>query len=118
MSTSTAPTAEATRLRAIIETQQLINAATLDPGVVMRVVAERAQLLTEAAGGIVELLDGDEMVYRTATGSVADQVGLRLGASTSLSGLCVHSATVLRATTPRPIRGSIGPPAGASGRAR
>jgi diguanylate cyclase (GGDEF)-like protein len=84
------------RLRAIIETQQEINAASVDPIDVMRVVAERAQQLTGACAGIVELAEGDDMVYRAATGDAASQIGLKLGIATSLSGLAVRSRSVLQ----------------------
>ncbi|MBY0277685.1 sensor domain-containing diguanylate cyclase [Candidatus Binatia bacterium] len=86
------------RLRAIIETQRVINAASVDPIDVMRVVAERAQELTGASAGIVELADGDDMVYRAATGDAASQIGLRLGIATSLSGLAVRSRSVLHSS--------------------
>ncbi|MBV9410898.1 MAG: GGDEF domain-containing protein [Acidimicrobiia bacterium] len=87
---------EAVRLRQIIETQRVINAAILDPDEVMRVVAERAQLLTCASAGVVELLEGDEMVYRAASGSAAASVGTRLTAATSLSGLCVRTGDAMQ----------------------
>jgi len=87
---------EAERLREIIETQQLINAASLDPDDVMRVVAERAQMMTGAAGGVVELVEGKEMVYRAATGTAAGSLGARLEVATSLSGLCVRTGEVLQ----------------------
>ena len=81
---------EVERLRLVVETQALINAATLDLDDVMRVIAERAQQMTGAAGGVVELVDGDEMVYRAASGTVVHFKGTRLGRTTSISGLCVR----------------------------
>jgi len=87
---------EAVRLRQIIETQRVINAAILDPDEVMRVVAERAQLLTCATAGVVELVEGDEMVYRAASGTAAESLGLRLDVGTSLSGMCVRMGETLQ----------------------
>lgn len=87
---------EVALLRQIIETQRLINAAMLDADEVMRVVAESAQTLTGGTGGVVELAEGDEMVYRAATGSAAGFVGTRLKLNASLSGLCVRTGNVLR----------------------
>jgi len=86
---------ESARLRDIIETQRLINAAILDPDEVMKVVSERAQLLTGATAGVVELAEGEDMVYRAATGTARAHVGERLTAATSLSGLCVRTGEVL-----------------------
>jgi diguanylate cyclase (GGDEF)-like protein len=90
------PRSEASRLRDIIETQRLISEVLLNPDELMRVVAERTQELTGAAGGVVELLEGDDMVYRAATGTASSSLGARLGAATSLSGLCARLAEVLR----------------------
>jgi diguanylate cyclase (GGDEF)-like protein len=86
---------EERRLRAIIDTQSAITAADLDPSTVMRVVAERTQELTGAAGAVVEILEGEEMVYWAGTGTAADHVGTRLDAGASLSGLCVRMGEVL-----------------------
>jgi diguanylate cyclase (GGDEF)-like protein len=86
---------EATRLREIIETQRLINAATLDPDHVMAVVTERAQMMTGASAGVVELLQDDEMVYRAASGTASPNVNMRLKAGNSLSGMCVRTREVL-----------------------
>jgi diguanylate cyclase (GGDEF)-like protein len=87
---------EVERLRRVIETQRLINAAMLDADEVMRVVAESAQAITGATGGVVELAEGHEMVYRAATGTAATFVGTRLERAGSLSGLCVKTGAVLR----------------------
>jgi diguanylate cyclase (GGDEF)-like protein len=87
---------EVALLRQVIETQRLINAAMLDADEVMRVVAESAQTITGGTGGVVELAEGDEMVYRAATGGAAGFVGTRLKLKGSLSGLCVRTGNVLR----------------------
>ena len=83
------------RLRAIIDSQNRISAASLDLEAVMALVVEQARLLVDAAAGVVELLDGPEMVY-TATGGAAEEfLGLRLQAATSLSGMCVALGELL-----------------------
>ena len=76
-------------LRGIIAAQRSINAHLRDPVKVMSIIAEQSQRLVGATGAAVELLEGDEMVYRAASGSAASSVGLRLAAATSLSGRCV-----------------------------
>jgi len=80
----------------IIRTQTEISQLGLDLGSVMAFVTERVQQLTGASGAIVELAEGDDMVYRAASGMARDQLGLRLQRSTSLSGLCVAQRAVLR----------------------
>lgn len=86
---------ELDRMKAIIETQTFINDA--DPSLtgVMRIVVERAQDLTEATGAVVELAEGDEMVYAATSGSVKGNEGVRLSLHNSLSGLSVRTGQVL-----------------------
>jgi len=84
------------RLERIIETQSLLAQANLDLDAFMQLVVDILQELTEAKGAVVELVDGDYMVYRCASGAIAKHVGLRLLRTNSLSGLCVTVAQVLR----------------------
>jgi PAS domain S-box-containing protein len=83
-------------LASVVATQQEIATSELDLSAVMQMIAGRAERLTQAAGAVVEIADGDEMVYRAATGSAAASVGTRLRIDTSLSGLCVQTGQVLR----------------------
>ncbi|HLI24369.1 MAG TPA: sensor domain-containing diguanylate cyclase [Acidimicrobiales bacterium] len=84
------------RLRLIIEVQRLVRAATLDGDEMARVVTERAQTVTGAHGAVLAMLDGDELVCRSASGSVATAVGVRVPLYGTLSGLCVRTASRLR----------------------
>ena len=83
-------------LMEIIRAQTEIAQLGLDLGGVMTFVAERVQQLTGAGGAIVELAEGNEMVYRAAAGMAQPQLGLRLRRTGSLSGLCVAQRSVLR----------------------
>jgi diguanylate cyclase (GGDEF)-like protein len=71
----------------------------------MQLIASRAQELTRANAGVIEIADGDEIVYRVTTGEATPFLGVRLKMATSLSGLCVAEGRVLRsddtATDPR-----------------
>lgn len=84
------------RLERIIATQSLIVQADLDLNAFMQMVVDTLQELTAAKGVVVELAEGDYMVYRCASSSIAHHVGIRLLRETSLSGLCVRLAQVLR----------------------
>ncbi|KAF0812253.1 putative signaling protein [Andreprevotia sp. IGB-42] len=79
----------------VIATQSQLAQAELDLDDFMRIVVERMLKLTPATGAVVELADGDEMVYRAASGVVAPYVGLRLAIAGSLSGLCVRTGNIL-----------------------
>lgn len=80
----------------VIKIQSEIAKMGLDLGAVMQLVTEQTQHLTKAAGAIVELAEGEEMVYRAAAGIAEPQLGLRLKMSGSLSGQCVHEGQILR----------------------
>jgi diguanylate cyclase (GGDEF)-like protein len=84
-----------TVLLAVVEAQSEIAAAELDLDAVMALVCTKAEELTGADGAVVELAEGDEMVYRAASGTAADSVGLRLGRDGSLSGRCVAEGHAL-----------------------
>jgi diguanylate cyclase (GGDEF)-like protein len=75
----------ADRLLAIIELQNAIAAAALNADEVMRVVAERAALLTSAASATVELLEGDDVVCRASSGAT-QQLGQRKSSKHGLTG--------------------------------
>ena len=81
-------------LTEIVATQSAIMSAGLHLGEVMRIVAERAERMTGAFAAIVEVPDGDEMVYRAATGHAARHVGLRLS-DRSLSGRCLQTGEII-----------------------
>ncbi|CAB3797019.1 hypothetical protein LMG28688_04443 [Paraburkholderia caffeinitolerans] len=91
-----ASTLDNATLLEIIRAQSDIAKLGLDLGGVMAFVAQRAEQLTGAQGAVVELAEGHEMVYRAASGSVENMLGLRLARETSLSGLCVSTGEILR----------------------
>lgn len=80
----------------VIKTQTEIAKMGLDLGAVMQFVTQQTQKLTTAAGAILELAEGDEMVYRAAAGIAEPQLGLRLKRTGSLSGQCVNEGQILR----------------------
>lgn len=86
---------DSTRLNEIITTQYKLAEAILDHDAFVMLVIERIALLTQAHGAVFEWLEGDEMVYKAATGAVAPYIGLRLQLTHSLSGLCLLSGEVL-----------------------
>lgn len=80
----------------IIKIQTEIAKLGFDLSAVMALVAQSAQKLTRAMGAVIELAEGDDMVYRTATGVVESLLGLRLKRNGSLSGYCVEVGQALR----------------------
>jgi diguanylate cyclase (GGDEF)-like protein len=82
-------------LRAILGTQNEIVEAGLDLDQVMERVVARARELTDADASVIEIAEGDKMVYRVAAGTAAHHVGVRLDRVGSLSGACVASGRTL-----------------------
>jgi diguanylate cyclase (GGDEF)-like protein len=80
----------------IITIQTEIACQGLDLGGVMQLVCQRAEALCRADGAVLELAEGNEMVYRAASGLARAQLGLRLRREDSLSGLCVERNEILR----------------------
>ncbi|WP_022681611.1 ATP-binding protein [Sphingobium bisphenolivorans] len=72
--------------------QQAVAESGADFEHIIREVTQRAlRIMPYATGAIVEIREGDEVVYRAASGLAAHQVGLRLKLNGSLSGACVAS---------------------------
>ncbi len=84
------------QLLEVISIQSEIARLGLDLGGVMSLIAERTLLLVGADGAAIELAEGDEMVYRAASGIAKSMLGLRLRIASSMSGLCVTSGEIQR----------------------
>jgi diguanylate cyclase (GGDEF)-like protein len=91
-----ADTPSADRLLAIIELQNAIAAAALNADEVMRVVAERAALLTNATSALVELVEGDDVVCRASSGAT-QQLGQRKSSKHGLTGRSLEGRKPARA---------------------
>ena len=74
------------RLRRIIQTQHELAMTDVDIEAVMLLACERLCELTEAEGASILMIEGDEIVVRTAYGFVAEAKGLRLTHEGTLSG--------------------------------
>ncbi len=83
------------RLLDVIRVQTEIVQLGIDLDKVMSLVVEKSQALTGSQGGVIELAEGDEMVYRAVSGLAKSQLGLRLNRATSLSGACISTGTPL-----------------------
>ena len=84
------------RLSAVIATQHAVATAPRDLTTVMNTLVERTRELTGADGAVIEIAEGEWMVYRAASGTAAKHVGVRVPIGSSLSGLCVREGRLLR----------------------
>lgn len=78
-----------------IQTEVAGMGLDLDLGGLLDLVVHRAQALVNADGTAIEMVEGDEMVYRATAGMALGSLGLRLKRSHSLSGLCVAQGRAL-----------------------
>jgi diguanylate cyclase (GGDEF)-like protein len=83
------------RLMAIIKTQSEIASSDLDTEQVMHLVATRAQEITGATSAVIELPEGDEMVYAVTSGEATPYLGIRMDRRSTLSGLALDRDQVL-----------------------
>lgn len=81
-------------LRAIVEIQQAAFTRDLTVSAVMQLIAECARDVTQATGAVIEVIDGDQLEYAHATGSLAGTEGLRLAMEGSLFGLAAMSGEI------------------------
>lgn len=99
------PRTSRNQLLEIVDLLMALVTSGLESSAVMQEVVERAATLTGADGSVVELVDGDDMVYSAACGAASNALGLRLKRAASLSGLCVEQGIPLNckdaATDPR-----------------
>lgn len=84
------------RLSAITAVQQEMAAAAPDQDGIMKLAASRAQQLTGADGAFIEVVEGDEIVFRAASGANASQFGVRLRMGVSFSAMAIRNDEILR----------------------
>ena len=81
------------KLLAIIDAQVQLVGLGNDLSAVMDAASAKAVELTGADGAVVELLEDDSIVYRSASGLAEAQLGLRMPVANSLSGRVLTSRT-------------------------
>jgi signal transduction histidine kinase/CHASE3 domain sensor protein/DNA-binding NarL/FixJ family response regulator len=87
---------EQQRLSDIITTQVNIAMAGLEVERVMNVIVQQTLTITGGNAAVIEMLEGDQMIYRAADGTLANRVGFSVPLKGSLSGLCLSTGETLR----------------------
>jgi diguanylate cyclase (GGDEF)-like protein len=82
----------------LVATHTAIATSSLDLQAVLDTVAGQALELTRADAAVVELPEGDEMVYRAAAGTALPHLGYRLARRGSISGLALETREILVCT--------------------
>ena len=84
------------RLSAVVQLQQDVLTVANDVDKVMQRIVSRIPELTGGSGAVIELVEGDQLVYRAASGTAASHLGKKLPLSGSLSGEAVSKRAVVR----------------------
>jgi hypothetical protein len=88
-------------LPAMLALQEAVAERATDFERIVDIVVERTlDIIPAAVGAIIEMREGDEMVYRAASGTAVRQIGLRLKLSGSLSGRCITTGEPQICATP------------------
>ncbi len=82
-------------LAGIVDALQEIATIKGTAETVMTLITARAQVLTRGTGAVIELVDGDDMVYRAGSGIGAELVGQRLPRRGSLSESALQGGKAL-----------------------
>ncbi|CAH2601250.1 Histidine kinase [Rhodovastum atsumiense] len=91
--------ADASRHATLVAAQKAVTAAGMDLQAAMQAVVEGAVAIAPRAdGAVIELREGEELVYRAACGVAAPHVGLRLRLHGALSGLSLLEGRPLLCT--------------------
>jgi GAF domain-containing protein len=87
--------ARARELDRLAETQRAIATTNADLDAVLGTVVREAQRLTDADAAVVEIPDGDDLVYRAVAGTAAAHLGVRIPAAGAISGLALRTGETL-----------------------
>jgi diguanylate cyclase (GGDEF)-like protein len=88
----------ARELDRVVAVQTEIATSRFDLDAAMNTVVEEARALTRADAAVVEIPDGDELVYRAVAGGASEDLGMRHPRRTALSGAALRSRCVLVCT--------------------
>ncbi|MEL4181076.1 GGDEF domain-containing protein [Roseateles sp. PN1] len=83
------------KLLKIISIHSEVAQMGLDLGGLMSLVVSRTLELVDAEGAVIELVEGDDLVYRAVSGAMSAQLGSRVKRGRSLSGTCLSEGRSL-----------------------
>lgn len=87
------------RLAQIVALQQeVLTTASSGDSALMTLVTDRLIDIANATGGVIELIHGEDLVYRAASGPVSRFVGIHIPLEASLSGTAIRERDVLLCT--------------------
>lgn len=85
-------------LEKILKLQTELTAAKPDVPFLLDLITLRAKEITSSEGAVFELVEGEDLVYRAASGIAEKQIGLRIPMEGSFSGLSLQLKETLYCT--------------------
>ncbi|XDD45904.1 diguanylate cyclase [Leptospira sp. WS39.C2] len=82
-------------LEQILKIQTELTAAKPEIPLLLELLTLRSKELVSGDGAVFELVEGEDLVYRAASGSASNQIGLRLKVTGSFSGLSLQTKQTL-----------------------
>jgi putative methionine-R-sulfoxide reductase with GAF domain len=89
------PTDYAQAFAEVVEIQNLIQTQHLNLESAMKLIAERVQKITGAAGAAIGVVEGEQVFYRAASGSAVPPTGSRIPLDSSLSAYSLRRGQLL-----------------------
>ncbi|MFB6345326.1 MAG: diguanylate cyclase [bacterium] len=87
---------EKDRFKSIVYLQESVAQSNLNLDQVMDTVVEEILEITRADGAVIALAEDDKLTYRAASGTLTDQIDLRLNVSETLAGKCYREGSLKR----------------------
>lgn len=81
--------------KAISQVQHALATSSLDQKMIMDLIVKESQQLTGAEGAIIEIIEGDSLVYHFASGMLMKHLGLSIKVAGSFSGLALSENRLL-----------------------
>ncbi|EOQ90188.1 diguanylate cyclase (GGDEF) domain protein [Leptospira yanagawae serovar Saopaulo str. Sao Paulo = ATCC 700523] len=82
-------------LEKILKVQTELTSANPEVPLLLQLITTRSKELVGGDGAVFELVEGEDLVYRAASGTAENQIGLRLKVNGSFSGLSLQSKEIL-----------------------
>lgn len=83
-------------LNRIINTQDRLNEPNISLDAFIKIAAQQVQNLTNASGIAIAMVDKENLVYKTAIGSLAKYAGQQVDKNNGIAGLCISTHQVIR----------------------
>ncbi|MBY0470422.1 CHASE3 domain-containing protein [bacterium] len=83
-----------TNLSQVVEIQSAMASAGLSTEKIMEIITEQTQKIFSGEGAVIEIIEGDYLIYQAASKSAQHLLGMRVKLQASMSGLAVKQEKI------------------------